>query len=247
MTPRQPLTIRLGVMENARNHILNFIDLGEQAYQPVWDFQRRLQQLRIAREIPDTLIFVEHRPVYTVGKNGSDLHVIASPQFLKRRGIEVIHVDRGGDVTYHGPGQLVGYPIFDLRNHRKSISWYMRTLEALFIETLNDRGIRAERQEGYTGVWVGEEKLVAMGVRISRWVTMHGFAMNVNTDLTHFEGIIPCGIFHRNVTSLQKILGHPLDMQEVKSAVLASFKKFFHFSTIERHYHLNLSEAEYRI
>jgi lipoyl(octanoyl) transferase len=208
-------------------------DLGRQPYNPVWDFQRELQKKRIEQQIPDTLLFVEHDPVYTIGKNGSDLHVIANNDFLQSHGIDVLQVDRGGDVTYHGPGQLVGYPIFDLHQHKQSVSWYMRALEKVFIEVLSEYGIQGERSEGYTGVWVKDEKITALGVRISRWVTMHGFALNVNTDLSHFGGIIPCGIFHQGVTSLRKILGHEIDMDEVKSIVIEAFKSVFNFSHVE--------------
>ncbi len=211
---------------------LTVIDLHRRPYRPVWDFQRRLQQLRIEQEIPDTLIFVEHDPVYTIGKNGSDLHVIASGEFLKEKGIEVVHVDRGGDVTYHGPGQLVGYPIFDLHQHRQSVSYFMRQLEQVFIETLAEWGLQGSRMEGYTGVWIGDEKIAALGVRISRWVTMHGFAFNVNTDLSHFAGIIPCGIFHKGVTSLEKELRRPADLEAVKKTVLQSFQEVFGFSEV---------------
>lgn len=213
---------------------LEVIDLHRQAYRPAWEFQRQLQRQRIDGKIPDTLLLLEHDPVYTIGKNGTDLHVIASEQFLKSHGIEVVHVDRGGDVTYHGPGQLVGYPIFDLHDHRQSISWFMRTLEEVFIRALSHWGISGSRTEGYTGVWVGDEKILALGVRISRWVTMHGFAFNVNTQLRDFAGIIPCGIFHRGVTSLQKILGKPVDMAEVKEIVAAAFAENFGFTSVSR-------------
>ena len=209
------------------------IDLGRQPYKPVWDFQRELQKKRIAQQISDTLLFVEHDPVYTIGKNGSDLHVIANNDFLQSNGIEVVQVDRGGDVTYHGPGQLVGYPMFDLRQHKQSVSWYMRSLEQVLIEVLSQYGIQGERSEGYTGVWVKDEKITALGVRISRWVTMHGFAFNVNTNLSHFGGIIPCGIFHHGVTSLQKILGHEVEIDEVKQIVVEAFKRVFNFSHVE--------------
>lgn len=209
---------------------LDFCDLKQQAYRPVWALQKQLQRQRIEQQIDDTLLFVEHRPVYTVGKNGSDLHVIADENFLNSQGIEVVHVDRGGDVTYHGPGQLVGYPVFDLRHHQKSVSWYMRELEAVFIDALASWNIVARREEGFTGVWVGQEKILAIGVRISRWVTMHGFAFNVNTRLTHFDGIIPCGIFHKGVTSLEELTGRQADMERVKQVVLKAFIKRFGFS-----------------
>lgn len=219
-------------MNTTQHKPLSFIDLQRQSYNPVWDFQRRLQQQRIAGEIPDTLVFVEHNPVYTIGKNGTDLHVIASENFLQERGIEVVQVDRGGDVTYHGPGQLVGYPIFDLHQHKKSVSFYMRQLEEVFIDALTHWDLKGDRVEGYTGVWIGDEKITALGVRISRWVTMHGFAFNVNTRLDDFGGIIPCGIFHRGVTSLEKQLGHAVDMQAVKTVVLKSFIKVFDFAEV---------------
>ncbi len=206
------------------------IDLGRQPYRPVWEFQRRMQRLRIDQKIPDTLIFVEHTPVYTIGKSGSGLHVIAQESFLAQHGIEVVEVDRGGDVTYHGPGQLVGYPIFDLHQHRKSVSFYMRQLESVFIDALAHWNLTGERNEGYTGVWVGGEKIVALGVRISRWVTMHGFAFNVNTNLAHFEGIIPCGIFHLGVTSLQKCLGHPVQLAVTREVVQKSVSHIFGFT-----------------
>lgn len=211
---------------------LRYIDLGRQAYRPVWEYQQRLQRQRINGDIPDTLLFVEHNPVYTIGKNGSDNHVIASDSFLRRRGIEVVEVDRGGDVTYHGPGQLVGYPIFDLKDHQKSVSWFMRQMEQVFIDLLSEWQIESRREDGYTGVWVGQEKLVALGVRISRWVTMHGFALNVNNDLEDFGGIIPCGIFHKGVTALNKLLERPLEMAAVKEKVLSGFSATFGFSEV---------------
>lgn len=213
--------------------ILRIQDIGFQSYRPVWNYQRYLHNLRVAGKIPDTLILVEHPPVYTIGKNGSELHVVASQEEIRKKRIEVVHVDRGGDVTYHGPGQLVGYPVFDLHQHRQSVSWYMRTLEAVFIEVLKNWDISASRHPDYTGVWVGEAKIVALGVRISRWVTMHGFALNVNTDLRFYDGIIPCGIFHRGVTSMQEILGMPVSLQEVKRAVTEQFLKTFGFEKFE--------------
>jgi lipoyl(octanoyl) transferase len=178
---------------------------------------------------------VEHLPVYTIGKNGNKCHIIASREFIESRKIEIIHVDRGGDVTYHGPGQLVGYPIFDLNQHKTSVSWYMRTLEKVFIQVLKHWDIEGKRIKGLTGVWVDDKKIVALGVRISRWVTMHGFAFNVNPDLGFYEGIIPCGIFSCGVTSLKNILGHQVKMEEVKDVVISSFMKEFSFSEVHHH------------
>lgn len=220
-------------MKSPQPKSLTFIDLGRQPYRPVWEYQRYLQRLRIDQQIPDTLLFVEHDPVYTIGKNGTENHVIASESFLESKGIEVVQVDRGGDVTYHGPGQLVGYPIFDLNQHKKSVSFFMRQMEAVFIEALKIWHIDGRRNDGYTGVWVEDEKMIAMGVRISRWVTMHGFAMNVNPQLEGFSGIIPCGIFHAGVTSLEKHLGHSVEMASVKEIVLNKFQKEFEFTDIE--------------
>jgi lipoate-protein ligase B len=209
------------------------VDIGCQNYRPVLDYQRKLHKLRLEHKIPDALVFVEHEPVYTIGKSGTDLHVIASADFLKTSNIEVIETDRGGDVTYHGPGQLVGYPIFDLNQHKKSVSWYMHTLEQVFIDALSHWGITGTRNEGYTGVWLDDQKIVALGVRISRWVTMHGFAFNVSPNLEHFSGIIPCGIFHGGVTSLRDNLDKPIKMTEVKEIVIQSFKNNFNFSGVE--------------
>ena len=224
---------------------LAVIDLGLQPYRPVWKLQRELQRKRIEQQIPDTLIFVEHTPVYTIGKNGSDLHVIASSNFLQIHGIEVVQVDRGGDVTYHGPGQLVGYPIFDLHQHKQSISWYMRNLEEVFIGVLRKYNLQGERSEGYTGVWIKDEKITALGVRISHWVTMHGFAFNVNTNLSHFGGIIPCGIFQYGVTSLQKVLEHEIDMEEAKQFVVQAFQNVFNFSDVEAK--TDISDSEWML
>ena len=209
------------------------VDLGQQPYRPVWEFQKKLNALRQANRIPDTLILVEHHPVYTIGKNGSDLHVVATDTFLKERGIEVVHVDRGGDVTYHGPGQLVGYPIFNLHYHRESVSWFMRQLEEVFIRLLGELGIPARREEGYTGVWVGDDKIVALGVRIRKWVTMHGFAFNVHTDLSFYDGIIPCGIFHKGVTSLHLLLENAPTLEAIKPDVVAQFRDIFGFHEVQ--------------
>ena len=216
-----------------KNKLMWVLDIGYRAYRPVWEFQRQLQQERIQNRIPDTLILVEHPPVYTIGKNGSAQNVIATPQFLQQQGIEVIHVDRGGDVTYHGPGQLVGYPIFNLHQHRESVSWYMRQLEEVFIRALRHWHIAAERKQGYPGVWIGEEKIVALGVRISHWVTMHGFALNVCPNLSHFQGIIPCGLAHKGVTSMEKELKRKVTLSEVKPVVVEKFREVFDFREVE--------------
>ena len=203
--------------------MLNFHDLGLSPYQQTWDLQKTLQSRRINNEIEDTVLLVEHEPVYTFGKNADDNHLLQNyPD-----DVQVFHIERGGDVTFHGPGQLVGYPIIDLHNYKKSISWYMRSLEDVIIDTLDHYGIAASRKDGLTGVWVNDEKIAALGVRISRWVTMHGFALNVNTDLHYYAGIIPCGIFEYGVTSMQKILGKEMEMDEVKYILIEQFQNVY--------------------
>ena len=198
-------------------------NIGQKSYKAVWDLQKEMQQQRIKGEIDDTLILVEHDPVYTLGKNANEDHLLQS----RDESIDVFNIERGGDITFHGPGQLVGYPILDLSNYKKSVSWYMRTLEQVLIDTLIEFKIIAQRNEGLTGVWVGDEKIAALGVRISRWVTMHGFALNVNPDLSFYDGIIPCGIFDHGVTSMEQLLGETQNNDNVKNMVIEKFNKCF--------------------
>jgi len=196
-------------------------------YAAALELQRTRVAQRKAGEIPDTLLLLEHPHVYTLGRNAREENVLVSPEFLAARGAQVFRTDRGGDITYHGPGQLVGYPILDLTKHRRDISWYMRSLEEVFIRTARDYGIEAGRSEGAAGVWVGNDKLTAMGVHLSRWVTSHGFALNVNTDLRYFEWIVPCGLQGKGVTSLAKLLGHSVPMEEVIVRVVEHFGMVF--------------------
>ena len=198
-------------------------DLGQRSYKEVLNLQKKMQQQRIDKEIYDTLILVEHEPVYTLGKNASMNHLLQS----RDKSVGVFNIERGGDITFHGPAQLVGYPIIDLSNYKKSVSWYMRKLEQLTIDVLFEFGIIATRIQGLTGVWVGQEKIAAQGVRISRWVTMHGFALNVNPDLSYYDGIIPCGIFDRGITSMEELLGKTQDMERVKSIVIEKLNNLF--------------------
>ena len=198
-------------------------DLGIRSYQEVWDLQKDFQKKRIEKRLDDTLILVEHEPVYTLGKNANKNHLLQS----RDRSVNVFDIERGGDITFHGPGQLVGYPIIDLSYYRRSVSWYMRRLEQLAIDVLKDFGINASRIKGLTGVWVGEEKIAAQGVRISRWVTMHGFSLNVNPDLSFYDGIIPCGIFDHGITSMEELLGSAQDMDDVKVMVVEKFNNLF--------------------
>ena len=198
-------------------------NIGRKSYKAVWDLQIKMQQQRIRGEIEDTLILVEHDPVYTLGKNADKDHLLQS----RDESVDVFNIERGGDITFHGPGQLVGYPILDLSNYKKSVSWYMRTLEQVLIDTLIEFKIIAQRNDGLTGVWVEDEKIAALGVRISRWVTMHGFALNVNPDLSFYDGIIPCGIFDHGVTSMEQLLGKTQNNDNVKNVVIKKFNKYF--------------------
>ena len=198
-------------------------NIGRKSYKAVWDLQKEMQQQRINGNIEDTLILVEHDPVYTLGKNANEDHLLQS----RDESVDVFNIERGGDITFHGPGQLVGYPILDLSNYKKSVSWYMRTLEQVLIDTLIEFKIIAQRNDGLTGVWVGDEKIAALGVRISRWVTMHGFALNVNPDLSFYDGIIPCGIFDHGVTSMEQLLGETQNNENVKNMVIEKFNKYF--------------------
>ena len=203
--------------------VVNILDLGKMEYQSTWDIQKEYHQKVLSKKEPDTLIIVEHEPVYTFGKNSDQNHLLQSaPSDAK-----VFHIERGGDITYHGPGQIVVYPILDLNRYKKSISWYMRTLEKVIIATLSDFGIDANIKKGLTGVWVADEKIGAQCVRISRWVTMHGFALNVNTDLKYFDYIVPCGISDKGVTSLEETLNKKITTKMVKQKINENFARLF--------------------
>jgi lipoyl(octanoyl) transferase len=198
---------------------INVIDLGRTQYRDAWDLQKNLFALRSAGTIRDTLLLTEHGHVYTLGKSSNEAHLLAREKELTDQGIDVFHIDRGGDVTYHGPGQIVAYPIFDLNNYYLDIHRYLRDLEEVVIRTLMVYGVHADRDGDYTGVWVGNEKIAAIGVKVSRWITMHGFAFNVNTDLSYFDRIIPCGIFHKGVTSLERIVGRKISLGEIGTII----------------------------
>ena len=202
-------------------------NLGRTRYAETWDLQHRLFDLRLHGLIDDVLLLTEHEHVYTLGKGGDSNHLLASEEELSKDETEVFRIDRGGDITYHGPGQIVGYPILDLNQYSPDIHKYLRFLEDALIGLLGAYGIKGEREGGMTGVWVGGEKIGAIGVKVSRWVTMHGFALNVNTDLQKFERIIPCGIFHKGVTSMRRILGKELPLEEVEARLTESFAGVF--------------------
>ena len=214
--------------------------LGRTEYRPAWDLQRRIQSRLIEdkrsdapQSIPHLFLLVEHPPVYTLGKSGDENHLLASEEELERRGASFVQIDRGGDITYHGPGQIVGYPILDLDDFYTDIHRYLRELEETIIRTCRDYGIQAGRVDDRTGVWIGpdargdERKICAMGIRCSRWVTMHGFAFNVSPDLSDFSMIVPCGIGDRGVTSLERETEQTVDMQQVEERIIHHFGDVF--------------------
>lgn len=196
--------------------------LGTVPYREALALQRDLVERRIAKEIPDTLLLVEHPPVVTLGKTAKAAHVLAS-----RPDVEVVETDRGGDVTFHGPGQIVGYPIMDLAGLRQDVKWYVERLEEVMIRTAGRWGVAAAPREGMTGAWTAGGKIGAIGVRVRRWVTSHGFAFNVATDLSYFDLIVACGLHGEGVTSLARELGRPVDPGEVRGALVAEFGGVF--------------------
>ena len=201
----------------------NILDLGLSDYNDTWKLQKKLQSKRILGEIEDHLLLVEHPPVFTLGKNASKQHIINNSE-----DVSIIQTDRGGNITFHGPGQLVGYPILDLNYYKRSITWYMRELEQLIIDVLGEYDIKASRKKGLTGTWVKDKKIAALGVRISKWVTMHGFSLNINPDLNFYKYIIPCGIKEYGVTSMAKIMGNEVpSMDEIKTKMTKRFTKNF--------------------
>jgi lipoyl(octanoyl) transferase len=226
-----------------------FEDLGEISYKSAWDYQEELLALNVQAKkegagTTNHLLFLEHPPVYTLGKSGHEENILISESDRISRGIEYYKANRGGDITFHGPGQLVGYPILDLEKYYTDIGRYLRNLEEVVIDTMADYGLKGERSKGETGVWLDpgtpgrERKICAMGVRCSRWITMHGFAFNVNTDLSYFDYIIPCGIKDKKVTSLANELGHKLSFNEVKANLKKSFEKVFSSTLLEKKYEL---------
>jgi len=223
---------------------VQFNDLGSIEYGEAWKFQdnllmhnadikKKIANGNIAEDTTHHLLFCEHPPVYTLGKSGKEEHVLISKEELAKRNIAYYETNRGGDITFHGPGQIVGYPILDLEKFYRDIGRYLRSLEEVIILTLAEYGIKGERSKGETGVWIDPDnkmkarKICAMGVRCSRWITMHGFALNVNTNLDYFTMIVPCGIADKQVTSLQKELGKELDVAEVKRVLINQFQKVF--------------------
>ncbi len=207
------------------------VDAGHIRYGAACELQKRLVDARKAGAIPDVLLFCEHPHVITLGRNGKRENLLAGNRLLAQMNVEFHPTDRGGDITYHGPGQIVGYPILDLTGHRRDVRWYVEQLEETMIRASADYGISAKRVEGRHGIWVdtraGEEKLAAIGVHLSRWVTSHGFAYNVSTDLRFFDLIVPCGISGRRATSLERLLGRTVDAAEVRASLALHFAEIF--------------------
>lgn len=211
--------------ENPAPPTQSTVNWGRTRYEPAWRRQEEFVAQRIAGEIGDTLVFTEHEPVFTIGlRSGAEANVVWLPEQLAAQGVEVVKTNRGGDITYHGPGQIVAYPIVSLIE-RKDLHAYLRLLEQVMINTVGCFGLAASRREGKTGIWLGKRKVAAIGVAVRRWVTYHGFALNVNPNLAHFDGIVPCGIqaVDGTVTSLQAELGRELDLAEVRTVLEQEF------------------------
>jgi len=232
-------------------------DLNRISFQEAWDYQGKIQKSMIQHKLSKRglsgnallaykqnhhLLFCQHNPVYTLGKSGTPDNLLLDDDEMKKAGVEYFKINRGGDITFHGPGQITGYPIFDLDEFFTDVHRYVRTLEEIVIRTIAHYNIEGKRLEGYTGVWINEphhirpyRKICAFGVHLSRWVTMHGFALNVNTDLSYFENIIPCGIEDKDksVTSIQKELGQKVDINEVKMILKTNFASLFDYEYVD--------------
>jgi len=208
------------------------VDFGRRAYGEMLELQRAVARARISGEIEqDVLMLVEHPPVITLGRSSKDAHLLANPEQLRARGVELFEVERGGDVTFHGPGQLVGYPIIDLKRHKQDLHWYLRQVEEVLIRALGQIGIAGERVAKYTGVWAKNRKIASIGVHARDWVTWHGFALNVATELSFFDLIVPCGIPEVTMTSVQRELGRSVSLDEVVPVVSRAAAEVFALET----------------
>jgi lipoyl(octanoyl) transferase len=211
---------------------LKYCDLGFIYYKEAWDLQQEIHSKKVSGEIEDYFLLLEHPNTYTLGKTAHKENLIGSEEYLNQNQISVYEIDRGGDITYHGPGQIVGYPIIDLNNWYKDTHKYLRALEEVIIKTCSEYGLNCERNPKHTGVWIGDRKIAAIGIKVSRWITMHGFAFNVNTDLNLFNGIIACGIQDKSVTSLKQELNREISIQEVKDKLLYNFSNVFNYNKV---------------
>ena len=218
---------------------LKIIKSGITDFHHIWDVQKELFNQVVENRSQNYLILTEHKPVITIGKSGSLNNLVTDPSYLLSKGIAVVRIDRGGDITFHGPGQLIGYPILDLSQFRKDIHWYLRNLEEVIIQTLREFGIQGERVPGLTGVWVNKKKICAIGVKVTRWVTMHGFALNISTNLDYFKHIVPCGITDRGVTSLFDQTGNIVNQKDVTKSVIYNFRDVFGIQIIHEKEEIN--------
>jgi len=213
------------------------VNLETIPYAEALALQHRIVEARKRGALNDTLLLLEHPPVFTLGRNATEANIIAPPEFLEQQGIQVFRVERGGDVTYHGPGQLVGYPILDLHNYRLDVGWFVRSLEEMLLRVMRDFGIEGKRIDKLVGAWVdtptGEAKVAQIGARIEQWITYHGFALNVDPNMAHFDLIVPCGIADKAVTSLRRVLNRPIEMRTVRERVAARFGEVFGAEMIE--------------
>lgn len=206
---------------------MNIVDLGQKDYKEVWDLQRVIHRRRVEKKIDNTLILVEHKPVITMGKSGKSANLLMPTHALKAKGIAYYAIERGGDITYHGPGQLVGYPIFNVKEGLVGIKPFINKLEDVIINTLADFEISGEKKEKMIGVWVKDQKVCSIGIAVKQWVSFHGFALNVNTDLEHFNLIIPCGLKNVTMTSIQALLKKEIDLDGVKKSIVENFSSVF--------------------
>ena len=211
---------------------VTLIQSGTSDYREMWEIQKQLHQSVVNNGNEQYLIITEHKPVITIGKSGSKNNLLANPDWLKKQDIDVIENDRGGDITFHGPGQIVGYPILNLAKFKKDIHWYLRAIEDVIIKSLGELGLTAQRQEKLTGVWIENRKICAIGVKTSRWVTMHGFALNVLTNLDYFKMIVPCGINDKGVTSISHELGNTIDQNQVINNLVSNFQDIFRVNLV---------------
>ena len=215
------------------NKKLIYCDLGTIDYKKAWDLQKTIFEYRNQQKIDDVFLLLEHPHTYTLGKTADVKNLVGNKEYLDKNKISVYEIDRGGDITYHGPGQIVGYPIIDLKNWEKDTHKYLRAIEEIIIRTCADYNLAVTRIPKYTGVWIEDRKLAAIGIKVTQWITMHGFAFNINTDLSLFDGIIPCGITNKEVTSLKKELNREIEIQEVKSKLLRNAVEVFNYDEIE--------------
>ncbi|MCX7875492.1 MAG: lipoyl(octanoyl) transferase LipB [Melioribacteraceae bacterium] len=207
---------------------LDFID-----YQEAWDLQKIIFENRHNNNINDIILLLEHPHTYTLGKVADKKNLLFNDEQLIENKISVYEIDRGGDITYHGPGQIVGYPIINLKDWKEDTHEYLRSLEQVIINVCNEYGLSTQRKANYTGVWIEDRKIAAIGIKISRWITMHGFAFNINTNLDYFNGIIPCGIKDKDVTSLEKELNEKISINDVKEKLVNQFYNVFGYSALE--------------